>query len=185
MNSTVKSRLAGAALATSAALAASSLASRAEAMASPQPPTATSHPEWYCADRESDGYYDPNDCTQFHVENDLPAELFVLLRRELIAAGREVAVEAPPIEANLLRLVERANEKADPNGEQLDLRQRHLDVPRDHESFVEDTVENVNKARGAVVGRRNIESHVAANYILAIAEAATRRPRHGRNEIHG
>ena len=76
MNSTVKSRLAGAALATSAALAASSLASRAEAMASPQPPTATSHPEWYCADRESDGYYDPNDCTQFHVENDLPAELF-------------------------------------------------------------------------------------------------------------
>jgi hypothetical protein len=41
---------------------------QALAMAGTSPPTATSHPVDYCADRDGDGRYDPNDCTQWHVE---------------------------------------------------------------------------------------------------------------------
>jgi hypothetical protein len=44
------------------------VAAQALAMAGTSPPTATSHPVDYCTDRDGDGRYDPNDCTQWHVE---------------------------------------------------------------------------------------------------------------------
>ena len=54
-------------------------------------------------------------------------------------------VEFPPVEADLLRLVDRADQQPDPNREQLDFRQRHLDVAGDDEAFVENAVENVDE----------------------------------------
>src|SRR4051812_9125523 len=62
-------------------------------------------------------------------EADLLAQLDLVLR--LALAGREVPVVLPPIESDLARLVERADDEPDPDGEELDLRQRHLDVAGD------------------------------------------------------
>src|SRR5437899_807176 len=41
-------------------------------------------------------------------------QLFVL-GRQLLFAGREMMIELPPIEADLLRLVDRANQQSNPN----------------------------------------------------------------------
>jgi hypothetical protein len=65
-----------AALANGAALLATFITANASAMGSPQPPTATSHPEQYCADRDGDGFLDPADCTFFDVEQNMPVELW-------------------------------------------------------------------------------------------------------------
>jgi hypothetical protein len=51
----------------------------------------------------------------------------------------------PPIEPNLLCFVDRADQQANPNGQELDFRQGHLDIPRDHEPFVEHTIEQIDQ----------------------------------------
>src|SRR5207248_8624999 len=52
---------------------------------------------------------------------DLLAQRLVL-RVVAVAAGRQVMVVLPPVEADLLRLVDRADDQPDPHGEQLDFR---------------------------------------------------------------
>ena len=54
-------------------------------------------------------------------------------------------IELPPVETDLLRLVDRADQQTNSNGEELDLGKRNLDVSCDDEAFVEDTIENVDK----------------------------------------
>src|SRR5438270_1955128 len=56
---------------------------------------------------------------------------------------RETRVVAPPVQANLLRLVDRADDEPDLNGQQLDVREVDFDVTRDHQPLVEYTVEYV------------------------------------------
>src|SRR3954453_16180465 len=53
----------------------------------------------------------------------------------------------PPVETDLLGLVDRADEQPDANRQQLDFGQRHLDVAGDDEPLVENTVENVDESR--------------------------------------
>ena len=60
-------------------------------------------------------------------------------------------IELPPVEPDLLGLVDRADEQPDPYRQQLDFRQRHLDVAGDHEPLVEYSVEYVDEARGSSV----------------------------------
>src|SRR5205085_7302407 len=54
-------------------------------------------------------------------------------------------VGAPPVDADGLGLVDRADDEAELDREQLDVRQRDLDVAGDDESFVEDLVEDVDQ----------------------------------------
>ncbi len=54
-------------------------------------------------------------------------------------------IEFPPVEPDLLGLVDRADEQPDPNREQFDFRERHLDIARDDESLVEYAIENVDE----------------------------------------
>src|SRR5688572_31445570 len=97
----------------------------------------------------------------FH-QSQLFTQLEVLLHH-LLTAGRQMAVVLPPVEANGLRLVDRANHETDADGEQLDFRERHLDISRHDETFVQDAVEDVHQpgvstARtGCQVGRHAVE----------------------------
>src|SRR5437763_663616 len=75
---------------------------------------------------------------------DLLFQLFIL-RRQLLLARREVMVEAPPVETNLLGLVDRADQQADPDRQQLDFRQRHLHVAGDDKALVQHAIEDVDQ----------------------------------------
>src|SRR5262245_33900406 len=54
-------------------------------------------------------------------------------------------IRAPPVHANLLCLIDGANEQAYLDREQLDIREVDLDVTRDDQAFVEDAVENIDQ----------------------------------------
>src|SRR5713226_462468 len=71
-------------------------------------------------------------------------QLLVLGRHELLA-GREVMIEPPPVEADLLGLVDRADEQPDTDRQQLDFGQRDLDVARDDEAFVQHAIEDLDQ----------------------------------------
>src|SRR3954447_6704746 len=53
----------------------------------------------------------------------------VVLGRQRLLAWRQMVIVFPPVEPNLLGLVDRTDEQSDPDRQQLDFRQRHLDVP--------------------------------------------------------
>src|SRR5687767_12368627 len=65
---------------------------------------------------------------------DLLAQLLVFPDQPALAPGRQVPVVAPPIEPDLLRLIKRTDEQADPNRQQLDFGQRHFDVAGNHQA---------------------------------------------------
>src|SRR5207245_6545568 len=91
---------------------------------------------------------------------DLAPEVLVLGRQP--AAGRppEVGIVPPPVEPDLLRLVDRADDEADADGEQLHLGQGDPDVARDQQPLVEDAIEHVDQAgRGAMLVERKDRSH--------------------------
>src|SRR5262249_33265287 len=67
------------------------------------------------------------------------APQIVALAHRARAAGSEVRVVFPPVEPDLLCLVDRADDEPDANREELDFGQRDLDVTRDGEALVEDT----------------------------------------------
>src|SRR6185503_3085024 len=83
-------------------------------------------------------------------QSDFFSERFVFDRQRLLAR-RQVVIVLPPVEPNLLRLVDGADEQTDPNREEFDLGQRHFDVARHDETLVEDTIENVNETGRAPV----------------------------------
>src|SRR5262245_29679342 len=59
-----------------------------------------------------------------------------------------MVIVLPPVEANLLRLVDRTDHQPDADREQLDFSKRHLDVAGNHESFVQNAIEDVDQSRG-------------------------------------
>ena len=96
------------------------------------------------------------------------------------APGRQVPVVLPPIETDFLSLVERADEQPYTDGQKLDFRQGHFDVAGDHQSFVEDSVQHIDKAGGAVV-RWKLEGHAEANITQSSgvkSTPGTNLPRH-------
>src|ERR1700681_2101070 len=77
----------------------------------------------------------------------------LVLDRKLVGCDGEVRIVPPPVQADLLRLVDRADQQADTDGDQLDLRQRDANVAGDDQSLVEDSVQNIDQAAGAAIGR--------------------------------
>src|SRR5437870_933098 len=69
----------------------------------------------------------------------------VVFRRQRLLAWREMMIELPPVEANLLGLVDRADQQANPDREQLDFGQRHLDVTRHDQPLIEHPIEYFNQ----------------------------------------
>src|SRR5437870_8880792 len=71
-----------------------------------------------------------------------------------------MSVVFPPVEADFLCLVDRADDQADADGQELHFRQRDLDVTRDRQPLVEDAIKDVDEATDAVtVGRRRKVFH--------------------------
>src|SRR5579862_7128126 len=62
-----------------------------------------------------------------------------------------MVVVAPPVQPDLLGLVDRADEQPDAYREEFDFRQRDLDVAGHHEALVQDPVEHLDQPRGASV----------------------------------
>src|SRR5262245_49136429 len=56
-------------------------------------------------------------------------------------------IEFPPVEADLLGLVDRTDQQSNANREELDFRERHFDVARDDEALVQNAVQDVDEAR--------------------------------------
>src|SRR5262249_2389944 len=90
-----------------------------------------------------------------------------------LSSRRQITVVPPPIKTDFLCLVEGTDEQSDPDGQQLNFGERHLDISRNHKSLVEHTVQNVHQAGRTMMGWRKVERHVAANYIARISAAAT------------
>src|SRR6185436_17891569 len=61
-----------------------------------------------------------------------------------------MVIEFPPVQADLFRLVDRADQQTYPNRQQLDFRQRNLDVPRHDQALVEDPIEHVDQTARSV-----------------------------------
>src|SRR5262249_7791002 len=89
---------------------------------------------------------------------DLLAQL-LLLELGAVPAGREVLVVAPPVQADLLCLVDGAAYPPDANGQKLHLRERYLDVACDHEPLVEHAVEDVHEAAAMAASWLKFGSH--------------------------
>src|SRR2546423_1113628 len=91
-------------------------------------------------------------------------------------ARRQVRVVAPPVQADLLGLVNRADEQTDLERQKLDVRQRDLDVARDDQPLVEDAVEHVNQAgRSRRDEARSLARQFACSPFRAGAASALKR----------
>ena len=66
---------------------------------------------------------------------------------------------SPPVQPNLLGLVDRAYDEPDSNGKELDLREGYLDITRDGKPLVEDAVQYVNEAADPLTTRLELASH--------------------------
>src|SRR4051812_751148 len=75
-----------------------------------------------------------------------------------------MAIVLPPVQTNLLRLVDRTDHQSDPDGQEFDFGERHLDIAGDDQPFVEHAVENVDQpgitalVAGGEVSRHEMES---------------------------
>jgi hypothetical protein len=69
-----------------------------------------------------------------------------------VPARGEVPVVPPPVETDLLRLVERTDEQPDADGEELDFGEGDLDVPGDYQPLVQHAIEDVDEPGRAMVG---------------------------------
>jgi hypothetical protein len=49
----------------------------------------------------------------------------------------------PPIQPNLLGFVHRTDQQPDPYREQFHVGQRHTDVARDHQAFIQNPIKNI------------------------------------------
>src|SRR5207244_1299790 len=81
----------------------------------------------------------------------LRLDLIRALRRQL-RTGRRTAEEraaGPPVDAHLSRLVDRRDQEPDVDREELDLDETDADVAGNHETLVEDPLEEIGE-RGAV-----------------------------------
>src|SRR4030088_3262573 len=73
-----------------------------------------------------------------------------------------MVIELPPSEHDLLCLVDGANQQADPDRQELDFRERHLDVAGDDQAFIEDAIENVDQAGRSSMRLRQMRRHKSA-----------------------
>jgi len=60
-------------------------------------------------------------------------------------------IELPPVEADVLGLVDRTDQQPDPNRQELHFRERHFDIARHDEPFVEHSIKDFDQPRGSSV----------------------------------
>src|SRR6185312_5498550 len=70
--------------------------------------------------------------------------------------SREIRIKFPPVQTDGLRLIYAAYEQANPDREQLHVRQRNTNVARNNKAFVEHSVKNVEQIGCSGDGRRSL-----------------------------
>src|SRR5207248_11733122 len=75
------------------------------------------------------------------------AQVFAL-RRQRLLARREVVVGHPPVQTDLLRLVDGTDQEANANRQELDFRERKPDIAGHDEALVENPIEDLNESGG-------------------------------------
>ena len=85
-----------------------------------------------------------------------------------------MTVVLPPVEANCFRFVDGADHEPDPDRQELDFSERDLDVSGDHQSLVEDPIEDVYKP-GVCASMTSCEvrRHVEGVWLSSWAHAST------------
>jgi hypothetical protein len=56
---------------------------------------------------------------------------------------RQVWIVLPPIQSNLLGFIDRTDQQPDPDGQQFHIGQRYPDVTRDHQTFIQNPIKNI------------------------------------------
>jgi hypothetical protein len=62
-----------------------------------------------------------------------------------------MVIELPPVEANLLGFVDRANQQSNADGEEFDFGEGHFDVTSHNQTFVEHSIQYLDKTGRATV----------------------------------
>ena len=70
-------------------------------------------------------------------------------RASLRYLTRQVRIELPPVHSDLLSFIDRANQQPDTDRQKLDVGQRYPDISGDHQTLVQDPIQNVYKVCGA------------------------------------
>src|SRR5439155_9092281 len=102
-------------------------------------------------------------CDLFFERRELTLEV-VGRQRGARSTRREVRVVLPPVETDLLRLVDGADDQADPDRKKFDLGERDFDVTGDGQSLVKHAVEDVDETAGSMLVGLKVTSH--ANLLL-------------------
>lgn len=113
-----------------------------------------------------------------------------ILRHERLFPWREMMIVLPPIETDLLCLVDRADDEADANGEELDLSKRYFDVACDHEALVEHAIEDIDQPGRPLCSPLKILPHCEGiqrlpNRAENLAASGSRPPKADRFSEHG
>src|SRR5262245_65501956 len=88
-----------------------------------------------------------------------------------------MVIELPPVEADLLGFVDRADEQPDADRQELDFRKRDLDVAGDDQPLVKDPIEDVDKTCRSTVPLAQWRRHrvrILRNF-LTLAGSVTAR----------
>ncbi len=88
-----------------------------------------------------------------------------------------MTVVPPPVQADLLGLVDRAHDEADADREELDFGERDLDVTGHDQALVEDPIEHIDESAGSAVRCLEIGSHSSRPGGLA-AGASEHKPQY-------
>src|SRR5258708_1393907 len=75
----------------------------------------------------------------------------------------KIRIVFPPVEADGFGLINRADQQANADRQQLNIGQRNADVTRDHKSFVENPIENVQQI-GCSGNSRNSLHNISGKY---------------------
>ena len=97
------------------------------------------------ATRRDAGFGRPSEASELLLDA-IESGLDRACERSAYGVSRQARIGSPPVQSDLLGLIDRTDEQPDLNGQQLDVRQVDLDIADDDEAFVEDSVENVDQA---------------------------------------
>jgi hypothetical protein len=85
-----------------------------------------------------------------------------------------VRIVLPPIEAYFFGLIDRAHQQPNSDGQQFDIRQRNTHVARDHQSLVENAIQNIDQIRSSRNCRQSI--HDVLSFCENVAKTTFRAP---------
>jgi hypothetical protein len=85
-----------------------------------------------------------------------------------------MGIVLPPVEPYFFRLIDRAHQQPDSDGQQFDVRQGNTHITRDHQSLVENPIQDIDQIRGSRDCRHSI--HGILSFCQNVAKHPFRAP---------